>query len=333
MPQLTLGDLTRSALFGHRNATLKDSITTLSTEVTTGLTANTTAAIRGDYSALTGIAASLTQLASFKLVTSESAARAGHMQLVLGNLADSGTALSNTLLAAADSTSPTQVNVVAADADQRLQGALSALNTRLGATSLFAGTATDSPAVVGADTMLTALQTAITGALSAQDVIGAVDAWFADPAGYQATVYQGGDAQGGVDVSPDQRVQLGVTAKDPAITATLKAMATAALLQRGVLAGDQVSRADLARRAGQALASATAPLIELSARLGTTEATIASADIRNDAERSALETARLGLLSIDPYDAAARLQQAQSQLETLYSVTARLSRLSLVNYL
>lgn len=333
MTQMTLGDLTQSKLFGHRNATLKDSITTLSTEVTTGLTAKTTEAVRGDYSMLSGIEASLTQLASFKLVTSETGALANHMQVALSSISDSGSALSTSLLSAATSNSPTRINVVAADADQRLQAALAALNTRLGGNALFAGTATDHPAVADADTMMTALQGAITGAVSVSDIGTAVDAWFADPAGYAATVYQGGTAQGSIDISPDQRVQLSVTAKDPAITAMLKGMAMATLLQRGALAGDDASRADLAKRAGVALASATAPFVEMMARLGTAEATIISAGVRNDAEKSSLETARLGLLSVDPYDSASKLQEAQTQLETLYSVTARMARLSLVNYL
>ena len=68
-------------------------------------------------------------------------------------------------------------------------------------------------------------------------------------------------------------------------------------------------------------------------RLGSTEANIINTGVQNDAEKSALETARLGLLSVDPYETAAKLQEAQTQLETLFSITARLSRLSLVNYL
>ena len=45
------------------------------------------------------------------------------------------------------------------------------------------------------------------------------------------------------------------------------------------------------------------------------------------------EIARLGIVSMDPYDAATALTEAESQLDTLYTVTARLSRLSLANYL
>jgi flagellar hook-associated protein 3 FlgL len=36
---------------------------------------------------------------------------------------------------------------------------------------------------------------------------------------------------------------------------------------------------------------------------------------------------------VDPYEAATKLEAAQSQLEALYTVTARLSRLNLVDFL
>ena len=80
-------------------------------------------------------------------------------------------------------------------------------------------------------------------------------------------------------------------------------------------------------------ASSATARAELTARLGTAEAGISDAALRNDSERSALEAARLGLLSVDPYETAAKMQQTQSQLQTLYSITARMQRLSLVDYL
>jgi flagellar hook-associated protein 3 FlgL len=104
-------------------------------------------------------------------------------------------------------------------------------------------------------------------------------------------------------------------------------------LQRGALAGSDVARADLAKRAGESLASSQTGFAELAARLGTAEASIVNAGVQNDAQKSALETARLGLLSVDPYETAAKLAEAQTQLETLFAITSRMSRLSLVNFL
>ena len=333
MTQFTVGDLAQSLILSRRNATLKDSIQDLMTEATTGLATARTERLSGDYVPMAGIEASLTQLAAYRLVNVETGAIAGHMQIALSSISDSASTLSSSLLAAASGASASRIDMLGFDASQRLQSAMAALNTRMGAKSLFAGDMTDRAAVADAEVMMVALDAAVAGALSSLDVEMAVDAWFSDSAGFAATVYQGGDALAPVPVGRDQSAQIDVTALDPAIRAAIKGLAMASLLGRGVLAGSAVARADLAKRAGESLASNQTAMAELEARLGTTEANIITAGVQNDAERAALEIARLGLLSVDPYETAARLQEAQTQLETLFSITARMSRLSLVNYL
>ena len=59
----------------------------------------------------------------------------------------------------------------------------------------------------------------------------------------------------------------------------------------------------------------------------------AALTIRAAAEATALGLAREALIGADPYEAAAALEAAETQLETLYTLTARISRLSLVNFL
>ncbi len=46
-----------------------------------------------------------------------------------------------------------------------------------------------------------------------------------------------------------------------------------------------------------------------------------------------LDGERLNLEGVDQYDAATRLTQLQNQLDSSFAVTARLSRLSFLNYL
>jgi flagellar hook-associated protein 3 FlgL len=114
---------------------------------------------------------------------------------------------------------------------------------------------------------------------------------------------------------------------------TLKGLALAAILDKGTLAGNAGERAALATRAGTVLLEASDARSALAARIGTAEERIASATTRNASETTALQIARLGIVSIDPYAAATALTEAESQLDTLYAVTARLSRLKLANYL
>lgn len=333
MSLTTVGDTSLALILSRRNGTLKDQIQTLSTEATTGLAVNRTERVKGDYVPLAGIESSLRQIEAFRLVATETGTMANHMQIALSAVSDSASALSASLLTAASSHSGPRIDTLGREAEQRLSAALSALNTRMGSRSLFAGQVTEGAALPDAETLLSTLETLITGALSSADVETVLDDWFADPLGYQATIYQGGEALAPVPVSRDQEVAIDVTAADPAIAGVLKGLAMAALLARGTLAGSDVARGDLAKRAAEALAANQTDLSELSARLGASEAAILAATVQNDTEKSALETTRLGLLAVDPYETASRLQEAQTQLETLFSITARMSRLSLTSFL
>ena len=48
---------------------------------------------------------------------------------------------------------------------------------------------------------------------------------------------------------------------------------------------------------------------------------------------STLQVSRNDIRSADPYQTATALTEVQTQIETLFAVTARLSRLNLVDYL
>ena len=74
-------------------------------------------------------------------------------------------------------------------------------------------------------------------------------------------------------------------------------------------------------------------LAEIRAMVGGFEGQIEGARARNGAEISALQIARSEIVRVDPYEAATELQAVETQLESLYAITARLSRLSLVDYL
>jgi flagellar hook-associated protein 3 FlgL len=92
-------------------------------------------------------------------------------------------------------------------------------------------------------------------------------------------------------------------------------------------------RSDLARDAGGNLLGAQTDLTQLRADLGFAEERVARAESRISAEISSLGIARNTLVSVDPSATAGELQQVQFRLEALYTLTARTSRLSLVNFL
>ena len=69
------------------------------------------------------------------------------------------------------------------------------------------------------------------------------------------------------------------------------------------------------------------------AKVGMSQQIVENAVARNSAERTALSIARGEILAADPYETASALTQTETSLQNLYALTARLSRLSLADYI
>lgn len=333
MGLVSLGDMAQSFMLRRQSVALKSDLQRLSTEMATGRVADTAARVSGDLGPVSGIDASLARLKGYGAVTAEAGLFAGSMQTALGVVDDLSSALSRTLLAASSSSSQSLVDATGRDSRSRLETALSALNTRVGDRSVFGGVATNGPATAPAETIMLALDTAILGATTVQDIETAVTDWFNAPTGFAALGYAGGAALAPVNIAPGEEANLDITATDPAIRATLKGLAMAALLDRGVLAGQPAARQDLAKRAGLSLLESQSERTFLAARLGAAEAQIDAAASRNAAETTSLQIARSDITAADPFETASRLQETQQQLEKIYAITARITRLSLMDYL
>ncbi len=333
MSRTSLGDMTHSFMLRRQATDLKAASQHLSSEVTTGRVADTARAVSGDLVPLAGIETSLTRLQAYRSATTEAGLFASGMQEALGVLDRLSGDLATSLVTASNSGHAAMIAAAGADAAVRFDAAISTLNTRLGDRSLFSGTATSEPALVSSEIILAALDAEIAGAATAEEAAARVAAWFAAPSGFAATAYRGAGPMSPLPVSPEDEVRLEVTAMDPTILRTIEGLALAALIDRPSAPASNADRTALARLAGERLLSGQTDRAGLAARVGTAEARIDAAVQRNDTERAALELVRAGVLSVDPYAAASELEAVQTQIETLHAITARLSRLSLVDFL
>ena len=332
MTRISLGDASMTNILARQGADLRAQVSRASQEVTTGRHTDIGQALRGDYSPLLAVDASLARLQSYASTTTEAASLTAAQQAALGSIGAHVSEATGVLLRARDFTTAAQVDTLAADLHNKLAGVMGLLNTQVAGRSVFAGVATDTAPLGQTEDLLTALATVAAGATTAGQVVSAVTTWFSDPGGFQA-FYQGGTPLSPVAIAPGESADLSTTALVPAIRDTLAGFAMAALLDRGVLAGLHDERATLAQRSGKALLSSTEGRIGLSARIGTVEAQVEDARTRNSAEATALGILRSDTGSVDPYEASTRLENARAQLESLYLVTARVSRLSLVEFL
>jgi flagellar hook-associated protein 3 FlgL len=282
--------------------------------------------------ALVSIDTTLARIAGHASVARDAAMALSVRQVALGQIDTLSGDAASQLLASG------QGGAVATDGAARMvasqfQTFVAALNQRVADRSVFAGTASDVAALAPPADIVAAARAAVGAASGPADFEALLDGWLADPAGFAAAAYRGGPPAPPLPVAAGEVVAADATALDPALRQTAKGLLMGALLDGGAFAGDPATRAHLARRAGEVLAASAADRAELAGRLGQAEARIAEAQSRHQSERAALEIARGGLVAADPYDTATALQETEARLERIFTLTARLSRLSLAERL
>ena len=333
MTSLSYGDLAHSFLLRRQNVITKTEMQVLQSEVVTGQSRDITARVRGDVVPLSGLDSSISRLEGYQTLAREQLLVMGAMQTALNTVHDLSSNLAEFLIGVSTGVSDTRVAAAATTARSNLETVVSALNTRFGDRSIFAGAATASPAIADADTLLDEAQTVVAGLTSASDIEAALATWFDSPTGFAATVYQGGDPLAPVNIAVGEQATMDITALDPAIKVTLRGLTMAALLDRGLLAGQSTVRQDIANRAGLSLLQTNTDRAYLTGKLGAVEAQVQNAAARNSAEVTSLKIVRNDITTVDPYEAASRLQDSQAQLEKIYTLTARMTRLSLMDFL
>ncbi|WP_413876623.1 flagellin [Albidovulum sp.] len=337
MTYLSVGDMAQAFRMRHHNAELQTHLARLTEEMTSGARSDLGAAVSGDFRVLAGLDRSLETLKAYKTATDEATLLGQTVQTSLETAQTLATDLAPGLLTAATSGSSTLVDIAAGDAKQKLATVVSALNTQVADRYLLSGTATDRKPISGADDILAALTVATAGQVTAAGIRSAVTAWFDAPpggGGYLDAVYGGAATPlAPLRIGSGDEAAIDLTAADPAIRDLLKGLATGALVADGILPGDAAGRAALLKASGETLVASGSGMATLRARVGTVEAHVADAAARNSAEAAAIEITRNGLVAADPYDTASALEAVQTQIETLYALTARLSRLSLRDYL
>ncbi len=334
MTLTSIGDLARGLTLRNRSTEIKTQIETLSHEMSSGQVQNISDHLGGDYSHLLDLDRGLERLSAFSVATAEARLFTDAMQASMTTFSDAVTNISSSLLSFGTSNQAVTHEHASVHAQNQLDTMISALNTRAGGRSLYAGTATDVSPLASADTLLNALRTQLTGQVTASGIRLAAENWFNNPAGFDAVIYHGSaNTLAPMQISENEHIDVPVTAIDPAIKDAIRDVAVAALATDATIGLPTVQRTALFTDVGLDLARSKDKVVNIRANIGAAEARVEQAATRNAAEKTSKEYARGALIAADPYETAARLQTVQFQLESLYSVTVRNANLSLVNFL
>lgn len=333
MTLVSSGDLAQSFLLKSNTARLKGTLDRLTKEFAEGRVSDVGATLNGDLSRLTAVSRARTMTEGYQSAAREASGHSAAMQSALTAIHKTSGDLVASLLTASQLNTDESISLNGVDARARLDSVLATMNISSGGRSLFSGQALDQPAVAGADTILNALRAELTGATTAQQAVDRISDWFDDPAGYRALAYQGGVPLEPVAVSATDRVWMGITAEDPAFRAMLKGLTAAALLGDPASPLPATEMRKMARLSAETLLAGNEKMITLAAQLGISEGRIEAAQSRNAADLLAHEMAQADLVRSDPERLAIELEAVQTNLESVYAITARLSRMSLTDFL
>jgi flagellar hook-associated protein 3 FlgL len=335
MSAISIGDMARAFQLRHLQAGLRSDLDRLGRELSTGQKSDTASGATRDFAPVVAIERSLAALGAYKTSSAEAALTVESAQASLGVVQDLARDVFPVLVQVSSTQNRIMNLTIAADVRSKFSTVVAALNTSAGGRTVLAGAATDGPAIADADTLLTEILAVAAGETTASGVLAAVDDWFDTPGGgFETSGYLGSDKGiGPVPVGEGEIVEMTAAANHPAVRNVLKAFVAGALVAGGVLDGTGAEQAKLLEMAGLRMIGADGELSVLRAEIGSAQARIENASARNQAETAALEIARSELVAVDPYETASRLQAAYDQLETLYAVTARLSRLNFTDYL
>jgi flagellar hook-associated protein 3 FlgL len=334
----TFGDMAQRLTLQRHGSGLKRAVSNLSQELTTGIAKDKSLKVKGDFAALSGVNSAL-EMASARKANAHLAGMILSSQqtilLDLGQQAQSGALEITGRNATMDET---EISISISQMEARFRSAVTQLNTQVGGRAIFAGTASDGAALVSAGIMLDAifddLMATYPAGPDAETTSAFISSWFADGGNFGTSGYVGGSRiPDRLDLGNGISVGMDLTAEDERIRTHLGALATGAILAKGLFDADHSEQRILLGHAAQSLSQAHLGLIELSAKLGMEEERAEIGRFRSEAEHTAMSIARAELLEADPYETAVRLEQAMTQLDLIYNLTARLSRLSLATYL
>lgn len=335
MTTLGIGDLARSYVLKGQNFELKAQATRLATELATGQTSDVAGRLSGDFIYLSEIERNISTLASYRTAITEAQTTASAIQTVLDTVHTKAGNLANTLIANGNNPRPNAISFASKEAAETLGHLTAALNTTHAGRSLFSGAASDQRALASGGDMLAAIIPALAGAGDANTVVAALDAWFDTPGGgFETLGYLGGaTAISAIPIGEGEAIALDLRADHTALRDVLKAVTLAAVADDPALGLSQSDRVSLQSKSIETLLTAQTGVTDIQGTLGFAEARLEERAVQNSAQRSGLDYAKNALLGVDPYETATRLEAVQFQLESLYTVTARMSRLSLMDYL
>lgn len=325
-------DLARLQRLQRQAAETRERMDTAGQEMSTGETTDRYAATGGHLTRLISMDRALARNDSYASTISLTELKLDTMQSTITGIAEQANSLAVSLNETVPKGDVASSLRLGKQARGELIDTLTKLNVQVSGQSLFAGTATDSAAIASPDDILAALDALAAGSATAADAITAIDDYFANT--FPTTGYTGSaDGLAPADIGEGQRLDYGVTATDQRIIDVLRAQAKAAVAAGDSYPGSDEDKMALLSAAGTDLIAAKDGALDLSFEIGLDQESVENAKASRTAEKNTLSLARANMLEADMETATTTYQALETQLDAIFTVTARLAELRFTDYM
>lgn len=273
--------------------------------------------------------------------------RLSSTQTILGNLQTNAQDFLNSLIS---STGTSSANSLQATAQVDLQSLVSNLNTSVSGQYIFGGInsgtqpitdyyASGSPNQAAVDSAFSSTFGFSQSSASVSSITGTQMQSFLNtqfPALFQGSNWtsdwsSASDTAMSSQISDTQTADTSVSANQSAFQDLAQAYAMVANLGTQNLSADALNA--VTTTATALVQKAVTGLTNMQTSVGLVQSNVSNATDQMSVQMSILTTQINNLEDVDPYEASTQVTNLQTQIETAYSLTAQLQKLSLVNYL
>ena len=336
MPAIGYPDLLSNTVLSRAASQTSRDLARVTEEVTSGLKSDLVEATGGDPFRLYQIERDLRLAESYRTNIDLAEGRTTVTQNALSQIEDTASPFGVELLSLVTEGDIIGSEVIASNARDAFSSIIATLNSRFGDRSLFAGAATDRAAVEDPDVILAEIESRVATAPDAATVVNIVnDYFFADPAGYASTGYIGSTADAAsAEVADGESISFALRGDDAVFRQALESIALVVIAGEESFAGTNrdEKQALLEAASGQVISSSS-DIVIARGELGVAEARIEELRVQAEAQRQTLEEARNRIVIRDQFEAVTEFTALETQLQTVFSITARLSGLNLTNFL
>ncbi|MFM2045921.1 MAG: putative flagellar hook-associated protein 3 FlgL [Pseudomonadota bacterium] len=321
-------------------------------ELSTGRRIDVAGSIGSRTATLVDLRNARAQVEEFRTSLQAQGSRLTIMQNALAEVRGAATKVRDLALSVSGSGEGPQAGAIDEAARDALQVLQSMLNTSQSGRFLFAGIRFDQRPVQPQDEVgpsglsprqAVAQAVAAAGPITAAADVDALidgpggltdlftDANPADPASFSNTFFLGSTQQVVGRAGDGLPITYRATGGDPAMRDLMQGLHLLAGVPHGSVPGEAYTR--VAERGWQQITAALDQLVEIQGVLGLEEEAVDRAARQYDVQATLISTQVVRLEEADPYETSLRLNTLQTQLEASLSITARISRLSLVDFL